>query len=191
MTAFGETTLSSVAHLSERDAAEFFKMGTSWFKKLCRDAGVTKWPYRKLRALEKLHDDLHVFLAMSTSSQNQVDCDQLRARIGELQAYRLQFRADNFMMCHREKGDWPENILAIRTFVYKRRHKRSGELIKNEEQQELESRKTLVELMKQREKERETGQISQTEHEVKIRDEKNSELWFLSAFCLDDIMQDA
>jgi RWP-RK domain len=46
--------LQSVFHLPINDAAKALDMGVTVLKKLCRDRGIKRWPYRKLSSVDKL-----------------------------------------------------------------------------------------------------------------------------------------
>jgi hypothetical protein len=46
--------LQSVFHKPINDAAAALGMGVTVLKKLCRDRGIQRWPYRKLSSVDKL-----------------------------------------------------------------------------------------------------------------------------------------
>ena len=46
--------LRSVFHLPINDAATALGMGVTVLKKLCRDRGIKRWPFRKLSSVDKL-----------------------------------------------------------------------------------------------------------------------------------------
>lgn len=50
--------LSLYFHLPLQQAANEMNIGTTNLKKLCREKGIKRWPYRKIKSIEELIDDL-------------------------------------------------------------------------------------------------------------------------------------
>lgn len=46
--------LQSVFHLKQEDAAKAIGRGLTTFKKLCRQNGIKRWPYRKVNGMKKV-----------------------------------------------------------------------------------------------------------------------------------------
>jgi hypothetical protein len=57
--------LQSVFHLPINDAATALGMGVTVLKKLCRDRGIKRWPYRKLSSVDKLIESVKAVRACS------------------------------------------------------------------------------------------------------------------------------
>ena len=53
-------TMSHYFHLPIDRAAKQLNVGLSVFKQQCRQVGIQRWPYRKLRSLQKMIADFQV-----------------------------------------------------------------------------------------------------------------------------------
>ena len=58
--AISRETMSHYFHLPIDRAAKQLNIGLSVFKKQCREVGIQRWPYRKLKSLQKMISDFQV-----------------------------------------------------------------------------------------------------------------------------------
>ena len=66
-------------------ATQKLKIGSIALKKICRRYGITRWPYRRIKAIEKLIQQLEDTGA-TESSRYQVEGQAIRERLEDLYA---------------------------------------------------------------------------------------------------------
>lgn len=64
--------LSSFFHLPINDASKELGICTTLLKKICRRNGITRWPYRKIRSLDKRISTLEIAIAKNPEAEQQL-----------------------------------------------------------------------------------------------------------------------
>ena len=75
-------------HLPMNVATQELQIGSTALKKICRKYGISRWPYRRIKAIEKLIQQLEETGAVSdtsTSSATSLEGKAIRERLQDLQ----------------------------------------------------------------------------------------------------------
>eukprot|EP00658_Telonema_sp_P-2_P052728 TRINITY_DN4099_c0_g1_i1.p1 TRINITY_DN4099_c0_g1~~TRINITY_DN4099_c0_g1_i1.p1 ORF type:complete len:298 (-),score=59.10 TRINITY_DN4099_c0_g1_i1:142-1035(-) len=95
-----EATYQELRHyftLPMTEAAKKFGVSLTLFKKICRNAGVERWPHRKLKSLTSKLEDLKQRLGHENRGKGEAE---LRAKLDELRCLDVDLGEDSQSSCH-------------------------------------------------------------------------------------------
>ena len=77
-----------------KEAAAYFNVGTTKFKKVCRDRGIKSWPYRRFQSFHKM---------LASPVFSDADKEKLRVILDASVRHQFQFRADQKFILDRAR----------------------------------------------------------------------------------------
>eukprot|EP00743_Colponemidia_sp_Colp-15_P009855 GILK01010800.1.p1 GENE.GILK01010800.1~~GILK01010800.1.p1 ORF type:complete len:768 (-),score=133.82 GILK01010800.1:292-2595(-) len=89
----GFNELAQYFHLSMSEASKFLGVCVTVLKKVCRDRGIVRWPYRKIRSIDNAIEDLENSLSQDVGVTGS-KAERIRQEIIELKLQRLQLTKD-------------------------------------------------------------------------------------------------
>mmetsp|Transcript_13998 Transcript_13998/g.33074 ORF Transcript_13998/g.33074 Transcript_13998/m.33074 type:complete len:523 (-) Transcript_13998:311-1879(-) len=79
------STIAKCFHLPISDAARKLQVGETWLKQKCRQYGINRWPYRKVRSIEKAIHKLEKALRDEKSVPGSSDAHKILSLTSQLQ----------------------------------------------------------------------------------------------------------
>eukprot|EP00873_Tetraselmis_striata_P013703 jgi/Tetstr1/433967/TSEL_023144.t1 len=81
-------------HLPIHEAAARLGVGETWLKQKCRDSGIRRWPYRKVKSMDKIIERLTAQIKEGADALNKTQMTHLESQLREAQEKRRQLCLD-------------------------------------------------------------------------------------------------
>jgi len=96
--------VSKYFHLPIHEAAAKLSVGETWLKQKCRDSGIRRWPYRKVKSMDKIIHRLKVQITDGAGTLSDAQMRHLHDQVHEAEAKRNQLCLDAISGALEEAG---------------------------------------------------------------------------------------
>lgn len=94
MSGFDLNEVAKYFHLPIHEAAAKLGVGETWLKQKCRDSGIRRWPYRKVKSMDKIIQRVRLQIKEGAGSLSDSQLRHLHDQLQDAEAKRRQLCLD-------------------------------------------------------------------------------------------------